>query len=183
MGLLIAVSGAHGTGKSTLCHELVAKLKTRHLSVGLATESARSSHYLLADEKTPEMHLEVFGIHLIREMRALRIYPIVITDRSIFDFIAYALIRFPENNRATLALISFAQQYKGYYNLIFRTTNFYENRDKDKLREKETSSATDVDLALSHLLARLGVSCSPLPKIGAIKFMLKTLTPLIHSAK
>lgn len=160
-----AISGCHGSGKTTLCHSVVAKLKRQHVNIGMVSESARSSHYLIGGDKSPEMHLEVMALHVVNEMRAFRMYDVIIADRSIFDFIAYAKVRFPTDfseNLFTGAICKLAESYKDFYSLIFLTSGSYGNPERDLLRAKEITAAQEFDAALRDVLKIYQVECCEL---------------------
>lgn len=184
MALTIAISGSHGSGKTTLCYELAAELKKRDYGVGLVTESARSSHHLIADEKSPEMHLEVFSLHLVSEMRSRRIHPVVLCDRSVFDFITYARIRFPDyltnpDHFLLRAMDSFAAEFHKNYDLLLLTSDSYGNPENDKFRSRERVPTRDFDSTLRTVVSEFDVRHFELPRDKRIEAALEFIEPLL----
>lgn len=137
----IALSGCHGSGKSTLAMQVVAELKIRGINAGLVSESARGSHYLIDGKKSPEMHMEILALHIVNETRARRIYDIVVCDRSVFDFLTYARLRFKNATKGNIfidSISSLASTYGQIYDHIFMTVHPYGNPEKDHFRSNET---------------------------------------------
>lgn len=183
MAVVIAVSGAHGSGKSTLTYQIAGALKVNNWSVGIVSEAARSSHYLMSGNRGPEMHLEVFSLHVLREIRAARIYQIVVCDRSIFDFLAYAYVRFPRDSYATKAMAAFGTHYRGTYNLILKTTASYGNADRDVIRATEHTMAADMDAALTGIYTDFGIPYLSLPKQDALEVAMSAIVPILHRGR
>lgn len=81
----IAITGAHGSGKSTLITYVYSELKKKGLRVNLSPEVARSSLFLAANEKIPKMQMDLFGRQIAIEMTYSRNCDILLCDRSIFE--------------------------------------------------------------------------------------------------
>lgn len=165
MALIFAISGAHGTGKTTLVHSVVAKLKRRGIHAGAVHEVARGSHYLLAGKRSIEMHLEVMGLHLAEEMRASREYDVVIADRSMLDFLAFARARFGNRHceKYTGALSSFVHAYAHTYQCVFVTSSSYPDEPKDSIRSQENVVGSDFFHHLMGVISETNVCSRVLP--------------------
>lgn len=96
-GLLVAFSGAHGTGKTTSVYHYAYCLKrSTRFSVGVLTEMARECPYpILGRGNTrPGRKAQrwIFERHLERENALISAYDVVISDRTLVDTIAYSLL-------------------------------------------------------------------------------------------
>lgn len=132
----IALSGTHGSGKTTLAYNLVAKLKILGNDVVYMPEVARDSPYLIAGKKIPETDFHLFCAQAEAELRYSMKSNILVTDRSVFDRIAYAKIFFPESPYIK-AMEEFGKHYAFTYDFIFRTSKTYDtNKIEDNLRPK-----------------------------------------------
>lgn len=94
---IIAISGAHGVGKTTAVYELAAELKKKARGeVGVITEVARECPYPVMAKTRGKASLEaqmwIFTAQIQREMEARRLYPHVISDRCLLDCIAYTIV-------------------------------------------------------------------------------------------
>jgi deoxyadenosine/deoxycytidine kinase len=156
--LLVGISGSHGSGKTTLCHQVVAELKRRSIRCALVTNTARRSLFLASGIKSPEMHLEIMAMHVAEETQACRDNDVVICDRTVFDFLVYGKLRFEGEDHLTLkAMEAFIGVYKSIYACVFRTTQSYGNLDKDMLRGGEEIDPTVFDNALLKMLTLHGM--------------------------
>lgn len=91
---IVAFSGTHGTGKTTAAYQLAADLKrSEHKEVGFVAETARKCPYPCVSQTdakpSREAQLWIFTAQMQAEMEASRIYPVVVSDRTVVDSIAY----------------------------------------------------------------------------------------------
>lgn len=145
----IAITGAHGSGKSTLITYVYSELKKKGLRVNLSPEVARSSLFLAANEKIPKMQMDLFGRQIAIEMTYSRNCDILLCDRSIFDILMYTRLFFPDNPEAvsyTKSMASFCSEYKNTYAHIFVTTKLYSSsKVQDDIRPKEQKLQQEAD--------------------------------------
>jgi len=87
---IIAVTGTHGTGKTTLTFCLAMHYKQKGFNVKVIQEVARSCPFPLNDKMTPETALWIYYEHSKKELEALKDHDVVICDRTSFDSFAYA---------------------------------------------------------------------------------------------
>lgn len=87
---LIAITGTHGTGKTTLSYQLAAHYKEQGKNVKIIQEVARSCPFPLNDKMTKETALWIYHEHSKKELEAARDFEIVICDRTVFDSFVYA---------------------------------------------------------------------------------------------
>jgi len=90
MAKLIAITGTHGTGKTTLSFQLAAEYKKLGANVKIIQEVARSCPFPLNENMTCETALWIYHEHSKKELEACRDHDVVICDRTSFDSFVYA---------------------------------------------------------------------------------------------
>lgn len=90
MAKLIAITGTHGTGKTTLSFLLAAEYKKLGANVKIIQEVARSCPFPLNDKMTVETAHWIYYEHSKKELEACHDHDIVICDRTSFDSFVYA---------------------------------------------------------------------------------------------
>jgi AAA domain len=177
----IAISGAAGSGKTTTCYQILGVLKGLGINCGFASEAARQSHMLMRGDFSEQMHAEIFGLHLVSEMRTEFGYRLTICDRSIFDFLAYATCRFRgESKRMYLinSMAMFAQEYASSYDMIFITKGTFGNADSDSQRVHNVDVTEFDDALIVHLKkANLAGRVHILPEENRQDFIISKLEP------
>lgn len=178
MSQKIAIIGTHGSGKTTIVFELISELKKRGISVNLAEEVARTSHYLIANEVIPEMQMDLFGKQISKEMEMLRNCDLLVCDRSIIDILVYTKIFFKNRNDEKVfhyikAMQNFAADYVFTYDFIFRTTGIYNiDNIKDFFRPKERELQYEAHNKIGEELVSLGVKYFDIPSDKPVEAIL-----------
>jgi thymidylate kinase len=90
MAKLIAITGTHGTGKTTLSFQLAAEYKKLGANVKIIQEVARSCPFPLNADMTVETAHWIYYEHSKKELEACRDHDVVICDRTSFDSFVYA---------------------------------------------------------------------------------------------
>lgn len=90
MKKLIAVTGTHGAGKTTLTYLIAAHYKSKGKNVKLIQEVARSCPFPINEKMTADTALWIYFEHSKKELEALKDHDIVIADRTFFDSFVYA---------------------------------------------------------------------------------------------
>jgi nicotinamide riboside kinase len=90
MTKLIAITGTHGTGKTTLSFQLAAEYKKLGANVKIIQEVARSCPFPLNADMTRDTALWIYHEHSKKELEACRDHDVVICDRTSFDSFVYA---------------------------------------------------------------------------------------------
>lgn len=158
---IIALSGAHGTGKTTAVFELAAELKKSQLSeVCIIPEIARICPYPIFSKDTissKEAQIWMFSAQMQAEMDASRRYDIVISDRTIVDVIAYAAAAGMYD--LAFAMKAMAKNYakSAYKEVFFRSIVDYDFQVDDGSREMGHALRKEVELALLSLYSELGI--------------------------
>ncbi|WP_106189079.1 AAA family ATPase [Umezawaea tangerina] len=157
-----AISGTHLTGKTTLCHDVVARLLRRGYAVSLALEPSRISRYLAGGSRGHMTQLELFAGTIAAEVEALRSAEIVICDRSLLDVLAYtdALSIDLSRHKEVLAqaMSAFSELYIPTYDMIFRPAWRFSMVDSvDPLREEGDALQEYIDQRICHHAERIGV--------------------------
>ncbi len=116
MKKIIAVTGTHGTGKTTLTFQLAYHYKQEGANVKIIQEVARACPFPLNKEMTFETALWIFYEHSRKELEASKDHDIVICDRTSFDSFVYASYL---NIDIPLGLEKHAKDNLKYYNDIY----------------------------------------------------------------
>jgi len=117
---IISFSGPHGSGKTTAALSLTSYLKKNNIHSGFVPSSSRNSLYLASKNLSEEMHLEVCYLQMTNEIQASMSYDAIVTDRSVFDFYIYGLIRHPNSIDFLKMLKTICIQHsKLYKNIVF----------------------------------------------------------------
>ena len=90
MSKTIAITGTHGTGKTTFSFLLAAHYKQQGANVKIIQEVARSCPFPLNDKMTIETAHWIYHEHSKKELEAKKDHDIVICDRTSFDSFVYA---------------------------------------------------------------------------------------------
>ncbi len=90
MKKLIAVTGTHGAGKTTLTYILAAYYKSKGMNVKLVQEVARNCPFPINEKMTFETALWIYHEHSKKELEAQKDHDVVICDRTFFDSLIYA---------------------------------------------------------------------------------------------
>jgi len=169
----IAISGPHGSGKTTIGLDLVSILKKKGINATLMPEVARESPYLIANEQSPYAQLQIFGAHIDAEMRFARGVDVLVADRCILDHVMYMELFFPQQTGFIEAMKTFSREYVKTYDFVFKTSKIYESSlTKDNLRPKDSGLQTSAALKLGTLLNELCPAHLILPEEGVIEYIL-----------
>jgi len=89
---IIAHIGTHGTGKTTAVFEHAAQIKkTANVNLGVIFETVRSCPFPINRDASYESQLWIFNEQIKREIEACSKYDLVLTDRSVYDVMAYTV--------------------------------------------------------------------------------------------
>jgi len=85
----VAFIGTHGVGKTTLCYDLLARLKKRDFSVDLVKEVARLSPLPINRATSLDAQTWILMTQVAEEIRSAAHHQVVVCDRSVLDNYAY----------------------------------------------------------------------------------------------
>lgn len=169
---IIAIEGAHGTGKTTLTYALSASLAAQGHPINVVGEVVRSSPWfqeaLLRGDGTVEQHafVHLFADQLRREIEATLHSTYVVLDRTVFSCLGYWDLRSRGNTSDGSAelLETFAAHYSASYDFVIYCHDRYPlERGQDPFRNTDESFRAESDQAIAAVLERNGVSCTSLP--------------------
>ena len=147
----IAFSGTHGTGKTTsvLDYAKQCKIWYPNSNVEVLTEIARKTPLnSLNKNGTEGSQLWMFTTQISQELNLMTTSDILITDRSLLDYIAYT---YYISENLSLNMVSLTQWYMNTYDIIYFKT--IENNDylkKDGVRDDDLEYRKNIeDLLLS----------------------------------
>src|SRR3989338_6251964 len=90
----IAFVGTHGTGKTTLAHELVSKLKREGIDAGFLGEIARKCQLPINEQTSKKSQIWIILSQIIREIEEEGKSDFLICDRSVLDSYCYYANKF-----------------------------------------------------------------------------------------
>lgn len=138
MSMKISFTGTHGTGKTTAVYELATKMKIENpdKTVGIFMENAKHSPVGFNKDKPIEAQLWIFSNQLQSEIYLSTKYDILITDRTIFDPIAYT--EYFGFRDLAHDMFNFAKFYMDSYDkIILKTMKNNDYWHKDGIRDVE----------------------------------------------
>jgi thymidylate kinase len=136
MAKLIAITGTHGTGKTTLSFQMAAEYKKMGANVKIIQEVARSCPFPLNADMTRETALWIYHEHSKKELEACRDHDIVICDRTSFDSFVYAEVLQLEN--------IWREKKTAYMNLAFYSLLYFVRPDENSTPKEDGVRSTDL---------------------------------------
>ncbi len=85
----IAFIGTHGTGKTTLCYNLVGELKKQNINADMVKEVARLSPLPVNRKTSLEAQTWILMTQVAEEIASASRHDVVVCDRSVLDNYAY----------------------------------------------------------------------------------------------
>lgn len=173
---VIAVEGAHGTGKSTLVHALVAHYKSNNIHAACLAELARESpfveeaviHEYKSFDITSELHL--FASQIAREQLLARFHELLICDKTIANVLGYSRIFLKEEensfNREVLSSIdSFCRVYVKQYDAVVYVSDIYDLTDtEDPFRPQDPKFQKQADKAIRQVCKDINLPLLEMPR-------------------
>lgn len=166
MGALIAITGPHGTGKTTAVFETAAKLKKAvYGDVGVVLEVARRCPYPIVSAgavySTKQAQMWIFTAQIQAEQDAILRHDWVVSDRTIVDCIAYTAAC--GHHDLAFAMKEFAKAYVHitYDKIHFRSLHEHDYLVEDGVRSLDRKIRQEMEMALVSLYRDLGVQMAP----------------------
>ncbi len=152
---IIAFSGTHGVGKSTLAYNVAAKLKKNNANVVVVDELARECNLPINKNAGINTQYWIISSQIQRELSIKDKYDYIISDRSPMDAVCYGLI-LGKFNRECVTFIS--EYIKTNYKLIFVpnpiTFNYHID---DGIRDMDTGFRTQINDKIIDIYTELGI--------------------------
>ncbi len=155
----ISFTGTHGTGKSTAVFDLAKQMKIENpnKTVGIFMENAKHSPLGFNKDKPKETQLWIFCNQLQSEIALATKYDILITDRTIFDSVAYTYyFGFKELGDA---LFKTGREFIHTYDkIIFKSIKNNNHLHSDGVRDiNDDEYRQGIERELTHIYAELKI--------------------------
>ena len=149
----IAFIGTHGTGKTTLAHELVAQLKKKGTDAGLNTGVARLCPFPIKEDTTKKAQIWIILNQIAREMEDEEKFDVVICDRSAFDGYCYYTSKFGRFD----VIENLVREHLKTYDYLIRIPIREGYLKKDKIRSANTEFQNRIDKEFDIMLKEMNV--------------------------
>ncbi|WP_269584426.1 ATP/GTP-binding protein [Roseibium sp. Sym1] len=164
----IALTGAHGTGKTTLTDTLHKSLSESYNTKvcrevpRVIIEAVGQDEFFRRGNNTPLRQCIVFLYQILEDHFKGLEAEILISDRTIIDHLAYMLDLFPEfqNEPEYKPIHKMIEQWMTTYDLIFKVPIEFQVKD-DGVRESDLNFQQKIDKKIDELYINFGIS----PKI------------------
>jgi predicted ATPase len=153
----IALIGSHGTGKTTLCFDLAARLKRLDLSVDIVKEVARRCPLPLNRDTTLAAQQWILHQQIADELAATEQFEAVVCDRSVLDNYAYLVLGVGRRDELEPMVAEWMRTYDGLYKVPILHAPTW-----DGTRDLSEEFQGDIDHQIDELLVRFGVRCERL---------------------
>lgn len=153
----IALIGSHGTGKTTLCYDLAARLKRQDQSVEIVREVARRCPLPLNRQTTLAAQEWILHQQIADEIAASDRYAVVLCDRSILDNYAYLVARLGPRDELEPMVAEWVRTYDALFKVPILQAPRY-----DGTRDLSEEFQVSIDDQIDTLLVRFGVRCERL---------------------
>lgn len=149
----IAFIGTHGTGKTTLAHELVLYFKKQGKDVEFLGEIARECPFPINEGTTKKAQIWIILNQIVKELEKEEKCEILICDRSVLDGYGYYVNKFGRSKFLEPLIKKHCETYSKLIKVPIRE-NFLK---KDKVRSINKKFQIEIDTAIDKLLKRLGI--------------------------
>ena len=153
---LIAISGTHGCGKSYAAYKLTTDMRKNGYNVVVIDELARECPLSINQAASELTQYWILAAQIEREIALMSKYQYIITDRSVFDTLAYAVTL----NLMNSNLFEFVANYvKNNYKYIFLLDPIgFNYHISDGIRDMDPKFRMDVHKNLVMLYEKFDIS-------------------------
>ncbi len=166
----IALIGTHGTGKTTITHELIANLKKEGYNSNLLQEVARSCPLPINESTTKEAQEWIIYSQYTRELELEKPNQILICDRSIIDGYVYYRNKFGNNS----TLERFVKEKSKTYKEIFRVPIREELLKDDGFRSTDKLFQQKIDEEFNGVIKALKIESKEYTSLESVLDMIKS---------
>jgi len=153
----IALIGSHGTGKTTLCFDLAARLQRMDYPVEIVREVARRCPMPLNRNTTLDAQRWILHQQIADELAASARFPAVICDRSVLDNYAYLVVGLGRREELEPMVADWLRTYDALFKVpILHAPSF------DGTRDLSEEFQAEIDRQIDALLVRFGARCTRL---------------------
>ena len=154
MAIKIAFIGTHGTGKTTLAHELVSKLKKQNIDAGYLGETVRRCPFPINKDATKKSQIWIILNQIISELETEGRCDVLVCDRSVFDNYAYYVNKFGRSN----ILEPLVKEHVKTYRCLIKVPIRPGFLKKDKIRSTDKKWQEEIDTEMNKLLKNLKIN-------------------------
>lgn len=149
----IALIGTHGTGKTTLGHELVAELKKKGIDADYLSELARECPFPINEGQNLDTSEWIIYNQYIRELEKEKKCEVLVCDRSVLDSYVYCAEAIGENK----LLESFVKEKIKGYDLLVRIPIRNGKLQEDGVRSTNPEFQQKIDKKFDVLQKKLNI--------------------------
>jgi thymidylate kinase len=143
----VAFIGSHGTGKTTLCYDLVGALKKQGVNADMVKEVARLSPLPVNRKTSLDAQTWILMTQVAEEIRSASQHDVVVCDRSVLDNYAYLMFACGRQK----AIERFADFWMKSYDLLFKVP-VIEAASEDGFRDTDQFFIRSIDQLVDTLL-------------------------------
>jgi predicted ATPase len=184
----LALTGAHGTGKTTLCRFLCenafAGYRVAHCREvpRVIIEQANDDNFFRRTKNSPLRQSLTFLYQLLEEVKQAQKADILICDRTIVDHLAYSTVLFP-GTASTIeyrVTVEAARVWVSEYDMIFKLPIEFPAKD-DGVREVDLKFQNDIDQQIDALYFLFGIV--PIVVTGSVERRAETIKIALESVR
>jgi predicted ATPase len=153
----IAITGAHGTGKTTLISRLphdisfVGRVAVCREAPRLVIARVGDSEFFRVNNNTPIRQSLIFLEHIMEERRQGKACDLLVTDRTLIDHLSYSAVLFPEHEKSLEFKICKELAFESLleYDIVFKIPIEFAAVD-DGVREGLASFQSAIDTTIDR---------------------------------
>jgi predicted ATPase len=170
----LALTGAHGTGKTTLSRFLGEKTFAGHRVAycrevpRVIIEQARDDEFFRRTNNSPLRQSLIFLYQLIEEVKQAENVEFLICDRTLVDHLAYSAVLFPAETSTVeyRVMLEAVRAWISEYDAIFKLPIEFPAED-DGVREADAKFQGEIDKKIDELYLSFGIA--PLVVRGSVE--------------
>lgn len=143
----VAFIGTHGTGKTTLCYDLVGALKKQGVNADMVKEVARLSPLPVNRKTSLDAQTWILMTQVAEEIRSASQHDVVVCDRSVLDNYAYLSFACGRHK----AIERFVEFWMKSYDVLFKVP-LVEAPSEDGFRDTDQFFVRSIDQLVDSLL-------------------------------